>query len=224
MASALQSIIMNPSYHDLLAVVKGARNGLVYGVKVRFPHALVMAALFSHKPWSQRIHGILTATRTHALSLAKFVTIYKVLLLVQKKMNGGKERDLDTFIAGGLGGWWVFGERTPINEQIVLYIMSRALITLVPRLYNTSPNPPKYPFSPLPHPLPGLTTPEANPRPIPPANQPFALIAALSWAGVMYMFRHRGERLQPGIVNSMRYLYHDSESWHNLKTLLWHNK
>lgn len=84
--------------------------------------------------------------------------------------------------------------------------MSRALITLVPRLYTTTPNPPKYPFSPLAHPLPGLTTPEANPRPIPPAASPFALIAALSWAGVMYMFRHRGERLQPGIVNSMRKL------------------
>jgi hypothetical protein len=46
--------------------------------------------------------------------LAKFVTIYKVFLLLQKKLNGGKERDLDSLIAGGLGGWWVFGERTAV--------------------------------------------------------------------------------------------------------------
>jgi hypothetical protein len=33
---------------------------------------------------------------------------------------------------------------------------------------------------------------------------PFAIIAAASWAGVMYMFRHRGERIQAGMGNSMR--------------------
>lgn len=59
--------------------------------------------------------GIFLATRTHAFNLAKFVTIYKVFLLLQRKMNGGKERDLDSLIAGGLGGWWVFGERTAVG-------------------------------------------------------------------------------------------------------------
>jgi hypothetical protein len=93
-----------------------------------------------------------------------------------------------------------------INEQIVLYVMSRTLLSLLPRLYKTTSTPPLYPTQPL-YPLPNLTSPEANPRPIPPAPLPFALVSALSWAGVMYMFRHRGERLQPGLSNSMR------ESW-----------
>lgn len=44
------------------------------------------------------------------------MTLYKVLLLIQKRMNGGKERDLDSLIAGGLGGWWVFGERTAVGN------------------------------------------------------------------------------------------------------------
>lgn len=68
--------------------------------------------------WSAKIKGILTATRTHAINLCKFVTIYKLLLILQKKLNGGKERDLDTFVAGGLGGWWVFGERTPVSLNL----------------------------------------------------------------------------------------------------------
>ena len=147
-------------------------------------------------------------------------------------MNGGKERDLDSLIAGGLGGWWVFGERTAvcpslcvaddhtktwhrstlerdpltrqINEQIVLYVLSRTLVSLLPRLYSTTPNPPALPFSPLEHPLPPLTSKAANPGPIPIAPMPFAIVAAASWAGVMYMFRHRGERLQAGMGNSMR--------------------
>lgn len=37
----LNSIILNPQYADYLALIKAARNGAVYGAKVRFPHALV---------------------------------------------------------------------------------------------------------------------------------------------------------------------------------------
>ena len=44
--SAIHAILSSPQYHDYLAILKGARNGFVYGVKVRFPHALVMAILF----------------------------------------------------------------------------------------------------------------------------------------------------------------------------------
>ena len=46
--SSINQVLFNPAYHDYLAILKGARNGLVYGVKIRFPHALVMAILFGH--------------------------------------------------------------------------------------------------------------------------------------------------------------------------------
>ena len=46
MSSAISSILADPAYHDLLAILKGARNGIVYGVKIRFPHALIMSILF----------------------------------------------------------------------------------------------------------------------------------------------------------------------------------
>jgi len=39
--TTIENIILNPRYADLFAIVKGARNGLVYGARVRFPHALV---------------------------------------------------------------------------------------------------------------------------------------------------------------------------------------
>lgn len=35
---------------ELLAIVKGFRNGLVYGAKIRLPHALVMTLLFRSEP------------------------------------------------------------------------------------------------------------------------------------------------------------------------------
>jgi hypothetical protein len=42
MAAAQQSSALR----DMLAVLRGLRNGVVYGAKVRFPHALVMTFLF----------------------------------------------------------------------------------------------------------------------------------------------------------------------------------
>lgn len=91
-----------------------------------------------------------------------------------------------------------------INEQIVLYVLSRVILSLIPRAYTPTADYPTNPVQPLAHPLPGLTSPQANPRQIPPASLPFGIIAAASWAGVMYMFRHRGERIQPGMAASMR--------------------
>lgn len=42
----LNALAANPAFHEYLAVLKGARNGAVYGAKIRFPHAVVMAILF----------------------------------------------------------------------------------------------------------------------------------------------------------------------------------
>lgn len=43
----VEQIILDPKNRDILAIVKGARNGAVYGAKVRFPHALVYAYIRS---------------------------------------------------------------------------------------------------------------------------------------------------------------------------------
>ncbi|EGN94549.1 hypothetical protein SERLA73DRAFT_188508 [Serpula lacrymans var. lacrymans S7.3] len=206
--SSIESIILDPTFHDFLAVLKGARNGFVYGVKVRFPHALIMAILFGRGDWRSRLHVIYKATKQHAVNLAKFVSLYKIFLLIQKRINGGKERSADTFIAGLLGGYFVFGDRTAVNEQIVLYVVSRVVASFIPRAdapYSKSPS------------SGGVT------RPVPPDSRYFTVFAALSWGAVMWLFKHRGETIQPGMFNSMTYLYRDSEVWKDLRTLFWHN-
>ncbi|CDO70284.1 hypothetical protein BN946_scf184942.g84 [Trametes cinnabarina] len=206
--SSIEAILSNPAYHDYLAILKGARNGFVYGVKVRFPHALIMAILFGRGDWKTRLRAIYRATKQHALNLAKFVSLYKTLLLVQKKINGGKERSFDTFIAGLIGGYVVFGDRNAVNEQIVLYVCSRVVASFLSRAktpYNTS-------------------SPASGVRPLPPDATQFSIFAAVCWGAVMWLFNERGETIQPGMFNSMTYLYRDSEHWNNLRTLLWHNK
>ncbi|KAG6902792.1 hypothetical protein C0995_011279 [Termitomyces sp. Mi166 len=203
----LQSIVTNPAYHDYLAILKGARNGFVYGVKVRFPHAVVMSILFGRGDWRTRLWNIYRATRQHAFNLAKFVTLYKTFLLVQRKANGGKERSSDTFMAGLLGGYIVFGDRNAVNEQIVLYVVSRVISSFLPRAGRSASN----------------SSADSAIKPLPPDSRYFTVFAALSWGAVMWLFRHHGETIQPGMFNSMTYLYRDSETWSNLRTLLWHN-
>lgn len=207
MSSGLQAILNDPKYHDYLAILKGARNGFVYGVKIRFPHALLMSILFGRGDWKSRLRHIIKATRTHATSLATFVTIYKLILLIQRRANGGKEKKADSFIAGLIGGYFVFGNRNAINEQIVLYVASRVLASFIPRASDAK----------------IIMTPDGI-RPIPPNSRLFTIFASLAWGGALWMFTHHGESLQPGMWSSMVYLYRDSEKWNSLRTLLWHNK
>lgn len=79
---------------------------------------LFMYCLPSMSSWKSRLRLIYRSTRQHAFNLAKFVSIYKTLILLQKKMNSGKERNTDTFVAGLIGGYIVFGERNAVNEQV----------------------------------------------------------------------------------------------------------
>lgn len=39
--NALEQLALDPRFHELFSLLKTARNGAVYGTKVRFPHALV---------------------------------------------------------------------------------------------------------------------------------------------------------------------------------------
>ncbi|OAX44858.1 peroxisomal membrane protein 4 [Rhizopogon vinicolor AM-OR11-026] len=206
--SSITHWLSDPRLHDYLAIVKGARNGFVYGVKVRFPHALIMAILFGRGDWKSRLLVIYKATKQHALNLAKFVSLYKILLLLQRKANGGKQRSADTFVAGLLGGYVVFGDRSAVNEQIVLYVVSRVIASFIPRAGA--------PYSKAPADISVV-------RPIPPDPRYFSFFAALSWGTVMWLFQNHGEAIQPGMFNSMTYLYRDSEVWRDLRTLLWHN-
>lgn len=49
-------------------------------------------------------------------------------MLLQRKLNGGKERTHDTFFAGLFGGYLVFGERNSINEQVCLFFLPNVTI------------------------------------------------------------------------------------------------
>ncbi|KAI8056331.1 Tim17/Tim22/Tim23/Pmp24 family-domain-containing protein [Gilbertella persicaria] len=194
----LNQIVLDPKYHDILSVLKGFRSGIVYGTKVRFPHALVMTVLFKTGSLESKVKGIFKATKQHAQNLGMFATIYKTLMIIQRKTNGGKEASIHPFIAGVVGGYYVFGENNSINQQIILYLFSRVVLALV-----------KVPVK----------------RQIIDAPQhTYPVFAAVVWGIVMWLFRYEKDTIQPSLRASMQYIYRDSDTWSSFKTLLWHNK
>ena len=119
LTKSIESLALNPAYHVLFTVLKGARNGAVYGAKIRFPHALVMTFLFGRGTATDKLKFVYRATKQHSLNLTKFVSLYKLgTILMRRQRADGKEAPQDSFIAGCLAGFYVFGERNAVNEQV----------------------------------------------------------------------------------------------------------
>lgn len=55
-----------PHTSCLLSVLRGFRNGAVYGAKIRFPHALVMTMLFRDGSLESKIKAIFKLTYQHS--------------------------------------------------------------------------------------------------------------------------------------------------------------
>ncbi|XP_071955637.1 peroxisomal membrane protein 4-like [Antedon mediterranea] len=195
---ALNNLLASGQYSSILSVIKGFRNGVVYGAKIRFPHALVMTFLFKRGPLLDKIRGILRATYTHSRNLSYFVFIYKALTSVFRRIEE-KERESHSFIAACIGGYLVFGENNNINSQINMYLLSRIIFGLCRLLVKKE-------------------------VVKPPRRDPFPMFAMLVWGIVLWLFEYHQEVLQPSLQNSMTYLYHDSNTWHNIWDFIIYNK
>ncbi|POR36554.1 Peroxisomal membrane protein 4 [Tolypocladium paradoxum] len=215
---ALERIAVDPRYHDVLSLLKTARNGAVYGTKVRFPHALVMIFLFRSGTFRQKVSLVLRATRKHATNLARFATIYKLTMLGLKHYGPtpGKEGPYDSFIGGLLGGYIVFGRRSKrtgrvssVSQQIVIYIFARVCLALARLAVKPG------------HGLPVVSSEPLHSRL---THHAWPAFASLSWGLVMLLFRNHPEDLQASLRSSMTYIYRDCDEWDSLRTLLWHNK
>ena len=93
-----------------------------------------MIFLFRSGTVREKLALIFRATRTHAKNLAKYASVYKLTMLFLKKFGAtpGKEGPFDTFFAGLLGGYLVFGRRSKrghvssVSKQIVIFGKSHA--------------------------------------------------------------------------------------------------
>ncbi|XP_067856364.1 peroxisomal membrane protein 4 [Heptranchias perlo] len=195
---AVNRLLRERRLRSALAAVKGFRNGVVYGAKIRAPHALVMTFLFKSGSLLEKLKAIAHATYTHSRNLALFVFMYKGLLAAQQWLQGEKAQ-FHSFLAACMGGWLVFGDNNHINSQINMYLLSRVLFGLsrlaVEKGYFPEPK-----------------------------RDPFPLFATLMWGTVLWLFEHHPHTLQPSLQSSMTYLYDDSNIWHDISDFLIYNK
>lgn len=71
-----------------------------------------MVFMFRSGTLREKLRLVFKATRQHARNLAYFATVYKSSMLILRLLNParpGKEGPYDTFFAGLLGGYVVFG-------------------------------------------------------------------------------------------------------------------
>lgn len=206
--ASLDRIVLDPRIADVLTILKGARNGFTYGAKIRFPHALVMVFLFRSGTLREKLRIVFKATFQHARNLATFATIYKTMLLLFRKSSPeGKESSFHTFLAGLVGGYMVFGRgiQSSVNQQIVIYVFARVVLALARLSVQRG----------------GAIPQELRERA---TNNAWPVFAALSWAGVMWLYRWHPETIQPSLKSSMKYIYVDSNHWDSFRTLLLQNR
>lgn len=139
----------------------------------------------------EKLRIVFKATFQHARNLATFATIYKTLMILLRKTSlEGKESSLHTFLAGLVGGYMIFGRgiQSSVNQQIVIYVFARTVLALARLSVQRG--------GAIPWGLREKVT-----------NNAWPVFAALSWAGVMWLYRWHPETIQPSLKSSMKYMY-----------------
>jgi peroxisomal membrane protein 4 len=68
----------------------------------------------------EKMRLIFKLTYNHAKNLAFFVFLYKSMMLAQKQLRDGKEKSTDSFFAGLVGGYLIFGNDNSVNNQVII--------------------------------------------------------------------------------------------------------
>lgn len=168
----------------IIAALRGARQGLYYGGRVRFAHSIIMQLLFGKGTTYQKLQTAIKLSWQHGKNLGIFVFVYKVVQCALNQLTG-RRRHIFAFFAGVISALIVWRERNSVNQQLCFYLIARVLQGL---LQNARA---------------GGYYPQAS---------TFGYISVLFWGLVMLLFEYDKSKLQPSLSSSMTFLYHDSDA------------
>lgn len=184
------SPICCPHQNCIESSFRGLRNGLYYGARIRFIHSFIMTFLFKEDTLINKLKNVLSMTYEHSKNLGIFVFIYKSICCILRRILK-KNYSWIPFIAGIIGSYVMWAKKTPVNSQMMLYLLSRNLLAIT-------------------------TFFEKQTSKIFPNNEGFALSSILCWGVVMFLFEKYPNRLQSSLFSSMDFLYNTSNyttSW-----------
>jgi peroxisomal membrane protein 4 len=99
----------------IVSAIRGARQGLYYGGKVRFAHSLVMQILFGSGSFMNKLKTSITLSWQHGRNLGVFVFIYKLIQCILSRLYG-KSIPFFSFVAGLIGAFFVWKEKNSVNQ------------------------------------------------------------------------------------------------------------
>lgn len=116
------------------------------------------------------------------------------MICLRRTSPTGKERSFDTFLAGLIGGYTVFGRgiQSSVNQQIVIYVFARVVLALAKLTVQRRSQGGVGMGRELREKVQGNAWP---------------VFASLSWAAVMWIFRWYPATVQPSLRSSMQYMY-----------------
>ncbi|ANZ73902.1 BA75_01184T0 [Komagataella pastoris] len=220
MDSPTDNIENSDTLTDFLNVFRASRNGVVYGGRLRFAHALALALVFKRKqPIGDTIYKASKLSFEHAWILAAFAIVYKGVLFAVKhvilKHNKASRKKYIHFIAGAIAGLLVYGQPTGgklfsrnITHQVTLYCSSRMILAIGKMIaVKLSQSRSSYPnATPKVH--------QQSKRMI--ENISWYIYSMLSWGCCMYLYQSDPIFLHPSLRNSLEFMY-NNERWKGLK-------
>lgn len=167
----------------VVSALKGLRNGIYYGGKIRLVHSLVMAILFGSGSLQSKLISIIKLTWEHARNLGGFVLAYKSLVCLMRHLFRSRT-PIFNFIAGFLASYYFLSrEATPVNMQMMLYLLSRNILAVsnfVSENYLNNYN-------------------------------GFTITNMIVWGIVMFLFEYNSKIMQRSLTASMDFIYKESD-------------
>lgn len=216
-------VLTSAALRPLLEILRSSRNGIVYGGKLRFSHALVINLLYRSGPLGPRLKQVFKATKDHAQVLAAFAIIYKAAckVLEQDLALGSERSGLIKFVAGAFGSWIVYSQHFPyfhpgITHQITLYCFSRVLLAggkiLLDHYLNC--RQPKFPINLELLKFKDLTENQKKSVRLAIYDKSWKYFAVLTWGLVMFIYDYQPQYLQSSLRHSMAYIYDvEMQNW-----------
>lgn len=123
-------MIQSGDFDVLFRCLKGFRNGVVYGTRVRAPHALVLNLVWSKAPYRTIPRKVWDVTLQHALGLGGSAVTFAAVRGALERIRGHSSV-LHDGLAGFMIGFVFWGNScSNVHLQMMMYMLSRVLCAL----------------------------------------------------------------------------------------------
>ncbi|CDK29925.1 unnamed protein product [Kuraishia capsulata CBS 1993] len=203
---------------DALNMLRASRNGVVYGSRIRFAHAIAVSFIFRRNvPLLKRVTGAASLSLQHAKVLAGFAVIYRGTLYFLRRSRIFKSHKFVHFIAGAVAGFFVYGQpfknakfARAITHQVTLYLISRLVLALGSILAE------KLSYAVLENDWSPNTLSEVHSAI---TSNAWTVTAALSWGACMYLYQTDPKHIHKSLRHSLDYMY-NNDNWSGVKGFL----